>query len=185
MSVTDLIILGYLNKQSMHGYEILTAVKQSNLHIRIGIKLPSIYKCFPRLEKLNYICGEQITEGNNPPRRVFTITEQGKESLHQTIKEYLTNVKNERHEFWLAMVFMERTLSRQEFVDAINQRINNIDRKLQKTRKGKSTTYPDNVIPFNIRAMLKMGNAVSEAELKVLKDILSDINNPDNNYLFK
>jgi DNA-binding PadR family transcriptional regulator len=76
----DMIILQYLEKESMHGYQIITKIRK-DFGIYFG---PStIYPLLGSLEKKAYVKGIWNTEAQRP-RKVYELTNEGKNLLSYT-----------------------------------------------------------------------------------------------------
>ncbi len=76
----DMIILQYLEKQNMHGYQIITNIRK-NYGVYFG---PStIYPLLGQLEKKGQVSSVWDMTSDRP-RKVYTLTEQGKNTLKFT-----------------------------------------------------------------------------------------------------
>jgi len=123
MSKAHMVVLGFLNNEPMYGYKIGQLVSEQMFSLWAGIKLPSIYKALQTLESGDYICGEQIAEGNNPPRTVFSICPKGREYLRKLLYKVLTGDKESPHEFWVALSFSNRVFTKKEMLQIIDRRL--------------------------------------------------------------
>ncbi len=178
MSLTDLIVLGYLNKGNKHGYEIIQEVKRDNLHNRIGIKMPAIYKSLPRLEEKEFIIGTIETNGNTPPKKIFRLTDSGKKKLAEMIIHKISDASFGRTDFWLSIIFMEGVITRAIFEENIKHRLNHLK------NKNKSEKHFPN-LPFYVNGMFKMGSLITKAEIETLNTLLDDIHKSENSKYFK
>ena len=80
----DLIVLGMLKSNSMHGYGIITSIRK-NFGIYFG---PStIYPFLKNLEEKGYI-KSQWDMNHDRPRKVFSITHQGTDLLTGTEQSF-------------------------------------------------------------------------------------------------
>lgn len=76
-SLLDPIVLQYLEKESMHGYQLITRIRK-NFGIYFG---PStMYPLLGLLEKKGYVKSSWNTDGERP-RKVYTLTADGKNVL--------------------------------------------------------------------------------------------------------
>jgi len=76
----DLIILQFLNTQSMHGYQIITKIRK-NFGVYFG---PStIYPLLNTLEKKGFVKSEW-NMNNERPRRIYSLTSNGQSMLNFT-----------------------------------------------------------------------------------------------------
>jgi DNA-binding PadR family transcriptional regulator len=76
----DMIILQYLQKESMHGYQIITNIRKG---FGVYFGPSTVYPLLNTLEKKGYV--QSVWNMNSErPRKVYTLTEQGKSLLSFT-----------------------------------------------------------------------------------------------------
>ena len=76
----DMIVLNYLDKESMHGYQIITKIRK-NYGVYFG---PStIYPLLALLEKKGYVKSAWNTDAERP-RKIYGLTKDGKNVLSFT-----------------------------------------------------------------------------------------------------
>jgi len=81
----DMIILQYLEKETMHGYQIITNIRK-NFGVYFG---PStIYPLLGQLEKKGYV-QSAWNMSTERPRKEYQLTEQGKNLLNITENQLL------------------------------------------------------------------------------------------------
>lgn len=76
----DLIILQFLNSQPMHGYEVITKIRKT---FGVYFGPSTVYPLLTSLEKKGYIAS-QWDMNNERPRKVYTLTSDGKTMLNFT-----------------------------------------------------------------------------------------------------
>lgn len=76
----DLIILQFLNSQPMHGYEVITKIRKS---YGVYFGPSTIYPLLSSIETKGYITS-QWDMTNERPRKVYTLTSDGKAMLNFT-----------------------------------------------------------------------------------------------------
>lgn len=76
--VLDLVVLGLLQRRSMHGYEIITRIRKI-----FGVYFGSstIYPLLNTLEKKGYVKSEWDVS-NERPRKMYKLTTEGEELLY-------------------------------------------------------------------------------------------------------
>jgi DNA-binding PadR family transcriptional regulator len=163
----------------MHGYQIGQMVDQFCLPGLAGITLPAIYKAIQSLEKSKYIRGEEMREGNNPPRMVFYLNPKGKKYLSEIVHGYLNDNMKPGHEWWFALMFARQVINRTELMALIQQRINCMEEmgSLIKEKKVFPCSVDIDKLPFIHKHLMVMGNAYAKAELQALKNLYDDIVN--------
>jgi DNA-binding PadR family transcriptional regulator len=75
-------ILGLLNQQSMSGYDIKRLLKSLNWLVD-GPSFGNIYSTLHALLEDGLVTVELVPQRNKPPRKVYSITEMGEQTLHR------------------------------------------------------------------------------------------------------
>ena len=84
-----LLLLGLLLSHDMHGYQ-LYEVLQHNPGIPITLKKSNAYKLLNDMETDGWVTHQEEQEGNRPPRRVYTVTKEGKAAFYRLLRENLS-----------------------------------------------------------------------------------------------
>lgn len=79
-------ILGFLNYNSMSGYDLVKAF-QSSLAFFWYAQNSHIYLELKKLEKKGFICGETIIQSERPNKTVFSITDTGRKAFLDWLAE--------------------------------------------------------------------------------------------------
>ena len=80
-------LLGILNTQDLHGYQLSTLLKTPANPIRIG--KANAYQLLDSLKQRGLISAKEEREGNRPPRQVYRITPAGRAEFDRLLKERL------------------------------------------------------------------------------------------------
>jgi DNA-binding PadR family transcriptional regulator len=186
MNKSDLVVLGFLRSKPMYGYEIIQWLKHHHLDSWAEIKMPSIYKALQRLENSGHIVGEKMVEGNNPPKIVYQNTKKGNNYFIELI-HYYANIEINPKDFWLAVSFMDKGFSREDFLNIIEKRKVRIkehkeyhSRKHDQLKKHKD--WQD--IPFFIRTLMELGQKFHETDLNALDKLIAEAEKPENMKFF-
>jgi DNA-binding PadR family transcriptional regulator len=176
MSKPKLVVLGFLNRAPMHGYQIGQTAEKFGLPAWAGIKLPSIYKALQDLEASRHIRGEQVTEGNNPPRTVFHLNPTGKKLLSELILQNLTSETTNSQDWWLALSFTWKTLTRKQLEEAITLRLERMSRMNAQIEASLCRKLQDTgEIPFVHGHIMQLGVNHHKVELVTLRELLDDV----------
>ena len=185
MNKSDLVVLGFLNRKPMYGYEIIQYTKLHALDVWAGVKMPSIYKALQRLETNKYISGKQIVEGNNPPRKVFTITKKGTQYFREIMKHFLGSKSELNVDFWMATSFMGKGIKKELFFQFLDERIDKISTHIKHHKKECNLPEEEKKkIPFYIQILMEMGEEMHKAEKRNLIKLRNEILKPENEYVF-
>jgi len=186
MSKPKMVVLGFLRGLPMHGYQIGHVVEKLDIPSWSGIRLPSIYKALQDLESTKHIRGEQVTEGNNPPRTVFHINDKGRELHSELVRKFLSSADTANQDWWLALSFAGEAVSAEFLEKAIENRIQSLNESNHRIQTGICQQMLDrDELPFVIRHILQLERKYHRAEIKTLKDLLVDVHSPEHRGFFQ
>ena len=185
MNRSDLVVLGFLNRKPMYGYEIIKFTKMKGLDVWAGIKMPSIYKALQRLEATKYISGKQVVEGNNPPRKVFTISKSGTQHFRETIKFFLESKGEQNADFWMAISFMKNGINKKMFLQLLDKRLDKISTHIKHHKEKRNLREEElNEIPFYIQILMQMGGEMAKTQKRNLIKLRDEVLKPENEFVF-
>lgn len=89
-------LLGLLSEKPMHPYQIEQEVKNRDMRFWTDLSMSSIYKLLRKLEKEGLV--ERVNEVSleNRLRKLYNLSEKGKESLNKKIEAILSNPEHIR-----------------------------------------------------------------------------------------
>ena len=176
MAKPQLVVLGFLSKKPMYGYQIGQIVEDMKLHIWAGIKLPSIYKALQTLESRKFIRGEQVTEGNNPPRTVFHLNPKGAKLLREMVLEELFNPLLLPQDWWMVLSFSQDAITKNELMNALDKRLDLVKSINKNEKHSKCMAMLENgELPFVMQHIFNLGNRHHKAEQLSLQELRDDI----------
>ena len=82
----ELLLLGMLRIQAMHGYQLHELI-DSHLGESIQIKKPTAYSLLNKMADAGWVSYVEEQAGNRPLRRVYTITEAGEAAFQRLIRQ--------------------------------------------------------------------------------------------------
>jgi PadR family transcriptional regulator AphA len=97
-------LLGALNYQPMSGYDLKQFTDRSISNFWHA-ELSQIYVTLKALEKDGLITSSSISQANRPDRRVYTITENGKQALNDWLKTPFTEIDQYKDTLLLKLFF--------------------------------------------------------------------------------
>lgn len=89
MNENELLLLGLLMVESRHGYQINEFIEKNLTHVT-NMKKGNAYAILERLEKENLISVHMEQQGNRPQRKVYSITDKGREQFIELLKNNLS-----------------------------------------------------------------------------------------------
>lgn len=176
MSKPKLVVLGFLSRAPMYGYQIGHVVEEFGLPVWAGIKLPTIYKALQDLEASQHIRGEQVTEGNNPPRTVFHLIDKGRKLHSELVQHYLSSVTTSSQDWWLTLSFARHAISKEQLESAVRMRLDRLKHTKDSVRNSTCAHMLETGdLPFVQRHVLQLGLRHHKEETKTLKELLADV----------
>lgn len=120
-----LLLLGVLMTQSQHGYQINDFIENRLCRVA-DMKKATAYAQLDRLHAggMVDIAVEQV--GNRPPRKVFTITDAGRELFHRLLAANLAAIEIPTYAGDIGLMFINH-LPRAEAIAALRQRLAQLD----------------------------------------------------------
>ncbi|MCF7858907.1 MAG: PadR family transcriptional regulator [Candidatus Cloacimonetes bacterium] len=185
MSRVNLIVLGLLMEQPMHGYKIVSFFEKRGLVFWTKVKIASVYKALQRLEKKGYIVGEMKQEEHNPPKKVFTITEDGHQHFLKILRNFLfqEDVQASPMDFWHAVRFVKNNITRSEFIRALSiheQKIRELMASILEKRQKVMQKEDASTFPFYVEIMMNKMNEIMKVQLQTISELQENAVLPEN-----
>ncbi|MEA2096332.1 MAG: PadR family transcriptional regulator [Candidatus Cloacimonadota bacterium] len=189
MSKIDLVVLGFLKRKPMHGYQMAGYFEKRGIDMWIKIKRPSIYKALNRLEKKELISYEFKKSENSPPKKVFSLTKNGKEYFDELLHNILTDDKiTSPFDFWNALRFDKGNLTKKEFISIMDLRLEIIKKKEQQMMERHIKAEVEGKfddIPFYFKTVMTSFAEIRKITKTALAKIRDDAELPENENVFK
>ncbi|MGG2119893.1 PadR family transcriptional regulator [Bacillus bombysepticus] len=158
MDERDLLILGLLKQQSLHGYKINEFIKTS-LGSITDMKKSTAYYILKRLEKQGYVQSISEQEGDRPSRQVYTITSTGESMFEELLEIMLTHVENTAIPGEISFMFLD-FFPKDKIIPIMQKRLEQVKFIIQINEK-------------NFRHTIKEGNLSISYRITVLNSIKS------------
>jgi DNA-binding PadR family transcriptional regulator len=170
--VQQLILLGILQKEKMHGYQLNEVVMHA-MGSYTDLKKATVYYTLEKLEKGGYVQHKVEREGKRPERYVYQITKRGRSYFLDLLRKHLKSFTRAYYADDVAISFMDQ-LSTDEVRHLLAEKREKIQTKLQQFREhpeyGKNWRY---VFSHNIAHL--------EVDLSWISEILKDIDRRNDN----
>jgi PadR family transcriptional regulator AphA len=101
------ILLGFLNYGPMTGYDLKQNLDSSTVHFWHAHH-SQIYTMLREMEKENLVTSQYIEEEGQPDRRIYFITDTGKQALAQWLSQPMTEMAAVKDEFLVRIFFSAR-----------------------------------------------------------------------------
>jgi PadR family transcriptional regulator PadR len=156
----DVFVLAMLSEGPLHGYEIISRMRERNFDRWIEVGDSSIYQSLTRLEKEGFLKTSEIRIGKNPPRMVFELNKKGREFLQESLAGLLRTPPAFQDEFNIPL-FACGFLSKPDLVSALEEQKRITTANLKKIEdviaelKGKKNEMGDQLIYERLLALQK------------------------------
>jgi DNA-binding PadR family transcriptional regulator len=101
----ELLLLGLLRAQQMHGYELNEVISRITKYI--GLKKATVYFLLDKMADSGWVTRTETQEGNRPARHVYTLTEEGEVIFHALLRENLATHHPARFEGDIGLAFAD------------------------------------------------------------------------------
>ena len=169
VSKVEVVVLGLLAETPMHGSDLLERFRTRSMGFWVEVGKASVYQALKRLEREGAIAGTLQEGTDGPDRRVYRLTRQGKQRLHEGLAERFDQLVPYETDAGVAMGFAHllpgaqgrkaadvRERSLNDLLDAVRTEIS---RTASDAGKGRAVS----------NAMLRQQEALAKAELAWLK----------------
>jgi DNA-binding PadR family transcriptional regulator len=128
----ELLLLGLLRSQDMHGYQLHEAIDS---HLGMGVQLtkPTSYRLLSNMAEDGWVTFRAEQEGNRPPRRVYAITPKGEVAFQRLLRENLVNYEPSDFTCHIGLAFLDE-LAPEEALPLLHSRRAGMEELLESTR---------------------------------------------------
>jgi PadR family transcriptional regulator AphA len=106
-------ILGLLENQPMHGYEMFQQFQNGTLGQIVHLEMSQMYAFLKKLESLGYIEAELEPQGARPPRKIFHLTDLGRKKFFEWLTTPVERPREIRLQFLIKLYFVQRIIPEQ------------------------------------------------------------------------
>ena len=156
-------ILGLLQYKDMHGYRIKSHIERNFGHMW-SINYGQIYPNLKRMEEEGLVTKREITQINAPDRKLYSITEKGKETFTEWLKSPPERGAILRDPFLLKFVFFGFG-DRERSLEIIDEEIESYKKQMEKRRRNVVRWKDHDVY---VRLMTELGLSLNDVILNWL-----------------
>ncbi|WP_020153588.1 PadR family transcriptional regulator [Caldibacillus debilis] len=132
-----LMVLGFLNKRPMSGYEIQQHLQQGRTEEWTNVLPGSLYHALKQLEKEGLVKVREVVRTGHRSKAVYEITEKGREAYTAMLREALqTPDLPYPRNFYSALAFLA-DLPKEEIRQALSEHIEEIKKKMENLKIGR------------------------------------------------
>jgi len=103
-------ILGLLENQPMHGYEMFQQFQSGTLGQIVHLEMIQMYAFLKKLDRLKYIEAELELQGVRPPRKIFHLTDLGRKTFLEWLTTPVERPREIRLLFLIKLYFVQRII---------------------------------------------------------------------------
>jgi len=172
MTNAELAILSLVAEQPRHGYEIEQVIEARGMRDWTEIGFSSIYYLLNKLEKADLIESHlQQPEGKGPARKVYTITQDGRQAHLRGTIETLSTPQHASSPFLLGLSNFP-IIPREQTLEALNAYIAQLEERLSHMLERAEAQRP---LPPFIEAMFEYSQVLAEAEISWMKNFIKEV----------
>jgi DNA-binding PadR family transcriptional regulator len=116
----ELLLLGLLHQQEMHGYRLYEFI-ESDLSFCTDLKKSTAYYLLDKMADKGWIAEEQERPGGRPARNVFHLTAAGQAAFHDLLAQNLSTAKPPPFESDIGLAFLD-SLEASAAIELLRQR---------------------------------------------------------------
>jgi len=115
---SELIILGLVAEEPKYGYQIEQNIIQRGMREWTEIGFSSIYYILNKLEDRGLLVSEKRTEGERPARKIYRLTDPGRQEYQKAVRARLTSPRPRTDDFDIGLANL-LALDRSELLQAL------------------------------------------------------------------
>ena len=167
----ELALLSLLAEQPYHGYELEHVIESRGMREWTEIGFSSIYYLLKKLEGDGWIESRLEEAGRGPARKVYSITEGGREQLRAAILEALTAPQRCYTPLLLGIANLP-AVSAAEAAAALRQYVTALDAQLVHMRERWEAQKP---LPYFVEAMFDYSDTLIQTERDWIEQFITQV----------
>lgn len=170
----QLLLLGIIAERPLNPYEMIKFLGDINANHWLKYADSTVYASIGSLENKNLITGEEIRDSKMPMRTVYTITSQGRENLHESLKQIISGECSDHRMFTIAIVFICH-LEKECALELLMQKRNHLRKAIASINDYISLIENDSrmnpMVVTNVRSSFYIANA----NLTTVSELISNV----------
>lgn len=174
LSTLSLAVLGLISRQPVSGYDVRKVFATTPMG-HFSSSPGAIYPALARLEREGLIQGEVENVGTLRPRKVYALTELGRDALKQTLERPVTgdDVIWRHGDLMLRFVFMEGILGREDAIRFLEELAFHSEAYVASLEEQWTTLGPD--MPLHTRFALEHGIGGYRMDAEWARRVISEL----------
>lgn len=168
MTNSEYLILGLLYKQPTHAYHLDQILTEDGFKKKVNLAFSSVYAVLKKLNKNGLVTSHIEKVEKMPDKKIYSLTEKGKEDFLQNLKQYLSHPKAEKSSFELSLHF-SNLIASEELKEILKMYEAELNRLIQNQVTKITSLSTNNQIE---RALYNRALRLWQAEKQWLKELL-------------
>ena len=174
LSTLSLAVLGLISGQPMSGYDVRKVFATTPMG-RFSSSPGAIYPALARLEREGLIRGEVENVGTLRPRKVYSLTDQGRRAIKEALQQSVTqdDIIWRQDDVMLRFVFMEGVLGREDTIRFLGELAFHSEAYVASLEEQLTTLRPD--MPLHTRFALEHGIGGYRMDAEWARRVISEL----------
>jgi DNA-binding PadR family transcriptional regulator len=169
MTNAELAVLSLIAEADRHGYEIEKVIEVRGMRDWTDIGFSSIYYILKRLEHHGWIKGvKRSVVGQGAPRKVYSITAEGKLIFEQAIIEALSTPQRDLDNFQLGLANINR-IPKPKTVEALKAQLRELEKRAEQVRRRREDHAP---LPLHVDGMFDLSLNMIATQLEWIRTFI-------------
>ncbi|MDO5835881.1 MAG: PadR family transcriptional regulator [Methanobacterium sp.] len=178
ISDLEAAILGLLYEEPQYGYQLEKTIEGWGMRNWTQIGFSSIYYVLKKLEKKELVTSKLEKVEGKPSRKVFTITEMGKNSMKEKLTDILSWNKKLINPFDLGLAYLN-CLDPEEIIECLENYLESAQGRI-KFLESSVKTQEQMGAPYHMVALFSRPLSGLKTEMEWIKDFIEKIKDEEN-----
>jgi DNA-binding PadR family transcriptional regulator len=172
MTNAEIAILSLIAEQPRHGYDIEQVIEARGLREWTEIGFSSIYYLLNKLEKESLIESHlQLAEGKGPARKVYSITQLGRQTQFEGTIAVLSKPQRLSSSFLVGLSNYP-IVPREQMIQALKSYATQLEERLNHMLQRAGEQHP---LPPFVEAMFDYSQTLAKAELNWIRNFIGEV----------
>jgi DNA-binding PadR family transcriptional regulator len=178
ISDLEAAILGLLYEEPQYGYQLEKTIESWNMRNWAPIGFSSIYYVLKKLEKKELVESRLENVEGKPSRKVFTITQLGRQTMEEKVRDLISWNKKLISPFDLGVAYLNY-LEPQEVIDCLENYMQSAQGRI-KFLKSSVKTQEELSAPYHVVALFSRPLAQLKTEMRWVEEFIEKIKKEEN-----
>jgi DNA-binding PadR family transcriptional regulator len=170
-----LAVMALLYERPMHPYEMVTVMRERGKHETVRLRYSSLYSVVSAMEREGLISPrETMREGRRPERKIYEITDAGREEFLTWLRELLREPVKEYTQFAAGLSFLPG-LPPEEAIALLEERVGRLEAETGEMRARIDDAREEYALPRLFVVESEHELMLREAELDWVRGLIEDM----------